>query len=515
MIRIEPGMVGYMKRTAGACHVIVTAPGQVEEAEAAVRAAVADMGRLPHPEERDDPATSFVSEPTIAGGRVSFWFDLADCESLMDDVVALLVARLQEHDVREAHIGHPPERHPDTPRFPPGPPPTGIRLTPRWSRDPAKGVSLLQLCAWLEGKPELSDRPDTVSKAIAIFVDGMSEVLAHHLDLLQTVWLLGDRLVGTASGEDEEGRRRWQLADWLVRTACPIYLSSVGLGQHGQRLGALSPLGPGVPISPVLEALLGAWTEVERRRRTIHDGRLLADLEPAYATGRGLDHAVSRAVGARRSPAAGFRYLLAFPENRRTIEGDRLAMVETYYGEVCATVGADIWRDMTIALYRVVEAVPSALILLTKFLEDDHQALIRSMSAPLAAVAVGPGPPAWDAFAPVLDANPDWRRLQQRLAEADPAMAAEALRAAGTVFVARCEGLDTVLAFTAMIDLASDVNETARLLCVIDWLRAGGASPEWIETPAYTRTTPPDLAAVLRRVAVSASITLDGLLAHG
>ncbi len=56
-----------------------------------MRAAVADMWALPHPEERDDPAPSFVSELTVADDRVTFWFDLADCESLMDDVIAFLI----------------------------------------------------------------------------------------------------------------------------------------------------------------------------------------------------------------------------------------------------------------------------------------------------------------------------------------------------------------------------------------------------------------------------------------
>ncbi|HET7486886.1 MAG TPA: hypothetical protein VFJ85_03095 [Acidimicrobiales bacterium] len=95
MVRMSPGLIGYMAGAGGSIHVELrhaSDPAVALRAMQEARTALFDVG---HPECADEPLPSFASR-VVAGERgPTFWFDAADVDAypwLVDQVVAALAA---------------------------------------------------------------------------------------------------------------------------------------------------------------------------------------------------------------------------------------------------------------------------------------------------------------------------------------------------------------------------------------------------------------------------------------
>lgn len=102
----HPDLLDHMIGSPGACWIEIRGVRR-DEALRAAEHLRGELFRLPHPEEPDEPAPSFVSAPEPTAGGASFWFDMADCEELMPDVLEVAERVLRELGLQHAYLTSP------------------------------------------------------------------------------------------------------------------------------------------------------------------------------------------------------------------------------------------------------------------------------------------------------------------------------------------------------------------------------------------------------------------------
>jgi hypothetical protein len=92
-LSVDPELLSAMIANPGAVKLVLVAGAA--DAEQALAAARQIVIRVRHPEEPSEQAASFVSAVESTGAGAEFWFDMADCEELMPQVLADVVAAIE------------------------------------------------------------------------------------------------------------------------------------------------------------------------------------------------------------------------------------------------------------------------------------------------------------------------------------------------------------------------------------------------------------------------------------
>ena len=96
-MNIAEGLAAYMAESSGAVHIELRGASDEQVALRAMNAAKDALYEVPHPEEPDDPLSSFSSDVAVGERGPAFWFDIADAEAeegLIDSVIEALAAAL-------------------------------------------------------------------------------------------------------------------------------------------------------------------------------------------------------------------------------------------------------------------------------------------------------------------------------------------------------------------------------------------------------------------------------------
>src|SRR4051812_40326993 len=95
---------------------------------------------------------------------------------------------------------------------------------------------LLEAAAYVAGEP-WSDHPGCVSRVIGAFGRSFNDNLddAGRARLAPFI----PKLIGTNTGEADEDRRAWLIADWMTHVHLPTWLDAAGMHDQAQLVRAL------------------------------------------------------------------------------------------------------------------------------------------------------------------------------------------------------------------------------------------------------------------------------------
>ena len=120
----------------------------------------------------------------------------------------------------------------------------GLVLSNGLNRERHEGVTATHALSWMEGGRHLRF-PDTVCRSIADFLREW-ELCLQHRDLNEVLKPLLGRFPGTRQGPEAETRRRYAMADWLIRTNVPAWLEAGGMPASARSLRKLPEIKPGL-----------------------------------------------------------------------------------------------------------------------------------------------------------------------------------------------------------------------------------------------------------------------------
>jgi hypothetical protein len=207
--------------------------------------------------------------------------------------------------------------------------------------DRRKGVCLMELAAWVAGKPH-TDRPPCVSPVIGAFGRRYNDAIADEprQDLKQFI----PPMLNTA-GDGLDEKRAFMSLDFAIRTVTPIWLEAAGLTKEAILLRGLAEIvDRATARSATAEARVvrsAAWAERDRKFAELRskfpaaDAAYAADAAPAGARrgrrrprpgaprrARGRQRppwrTTEEAIAYTRLPAGTFRKLVAAAASRTT-----------------------------------------------------------------------------------------------------------------------------------------------------------------------------------------------------
>lgn len=152
-----------------------------------------------------------------------------------------------------------------------------------WDR--GEGMCAMEAVAWLAGEDH-TDRPVCVSGVLAVYVSGLNDMWDD--EKRQTLKGFLPRLVGTNTGPDDEQKRGFVAADWLIRTYTPAWLRFGGFDAAADRLAGLPP----VLSWPMVEACLPVlWEASDEAAPSGYASVHAWDAYPAYPAWDAFRHA--------------------------------------------------------------------------------------------------------------------------------------------------------------------------------------------------------------------------------
>src|SRR5436309_3003280 len=101
---------------------------------------------------------------------------------------------------------------------------------------PDDGMCLLEAAAYFAGEP-WTDHPKCVSQVIGAFGRRFNDDLDD--EGRQQLKPYIPRLVGTNTGPEDEERRRWLIADWMLQRHLPAWLDAAGMPEQAAVVRAL------------------------------------------------------------------------------------------------------------------------------------------------------------------------------------------------------------------------------------------------------------------------------------
>jgi hypothetical protein len=131
----------------------------------------------------------------------------------------------------------------------------GIGLAYGSHSSPGEGMCAMEAAAFIAGRKH-SDHPPCVSPVIGAFARAWNDHLNDE-DRNRLIKPHIPDLIGTATTTEDDNRRAWLAADWLVRTYAPAWLRLAGMEKQAAMLESLGELNESTtpPILPTLNAI--------------------------------------------------------------------------------------------------------------------------------------------------------------------------------------------------------------------------------------------------------------------
>lgn len=221
---------------------------------------------------------------------------------------------------------------------------------------PRRGTRLtvLELAAWLAGEAHTDD-PATVSPVLRTFVRHLGFGLED--DLRQELKPVAGALVGTGPSTDNDERRRaWLLADWLVRGHAPPWLARAGLTESSDRLDSLDAITGQAMLVRAVDLLGRAIVTASRRLEITLEiaGPDRAELVDEIAW-EVWEHAAERSGWVAASEAMQYEIPddLAYATDQRVVECSRDPRIRAEVESAPGGLGDAIWSA---ALHEIASA---------------------------------------------------------------------------------------------------------------------------------------------------------------
>ena len=134
VLRIDEGLLDYMRQSSGAAHVQLRDVADREHARVALSRARESIFRIPHPDQPDEPFASYASGLEAGGRGPQFWFDMADAEAFPDVLecaIELILIAIEHSGVKDGCLTWPA---------------SDARQTTAWTRSPeGRWASVLEV----------------------------------------------------------------------------------------------------------------------------------------------------------------------------------------------------------------------------------------------------------------------------------------------------------------------------------------------------------------------------------
>lgn len=168
---------------------------------------------------------------------------------------------------------------------------------------PDDGMCLLEAAAYFAGEP-WSDHPQCVSPVIGAFGRRFNDDLDD--EGRQQLKPYIPRMVGTNTGPEDDERRAWMAAEWLVHVSLPTWLDAAGMAEQAAQVRALPKVDGRAEWLAARKTLNGMWDVAWARRREVFEPlreRVRVAVKEAVAAKLGAVEAAG-AVGAVEAAAA-------------------------------------------------------------------------------------------------------------------------------------------------------------------------------------------------------------------